>query len=281
MSQRLESWIEKQVVTAEPVELSVVVPAYNEERRLPPTLIDMIDFLDSRGDSYEVIVVDDGSSDLTADVARKFERVRSQVRLIQLARNSGKGHAVRVGVLNSRGARILFADADGATPIKELTRLTTALDEGADVAVGSRAKASKDTKVRTSFHRKFLGRIFNGCVNAFILPGIADTQCGFKIFTRDAAQFLFRHQRSDGFSFDVELLFIARRVGFTIQEVPVNWRNIPGSKVSLVWDSARMLRDIFRFRFLHRHISKETFKNESSDGVTSGAANSDASHKRA
>jgi dolichyl-phosphate beta-glucosyltransferase len=261
MSERLESWIEKQVVTAEPVDLSVVVPAYNEERRLPPTLIDMIDYLDSLGASYEIIVVDDGSNDLTPDVVRKFERVRGQVRLIQLARNSGKGHAVRVGVLNSRGSRVLFADADGATPIKELSRLTAALNEGADVVIGSRAMASKDTKVRTSFHRKFLGRIFNGCVNAFILPGIADTQCGFKMFTRDAAQFLFRQQRSDGFSFDVELLFLARRVGLTIREVPINWSNIPGSKVSLVWDSARMLRDVFRFRFVHRNVSKETLKD--------------------
>jgi dolichyl-phosphate beta-glucosyltransferase len=273
MSQRLESWIEKQVVTAEAIGLSVVVPAYNEERRLPPTLIDMIDYLDSCGLLYEIIVVDDGSCDLTADVVRKFERVRSQVRLIQLARNSGKGHAVRVGALNSRGARIIFADADGATPIKELARLTSALDEGADIAIGSRALASKDTKVRTSFHRKFLGRIFNGCVNALILPGIADTQCGFKIFTHDAAQFLFRHQRSDGFSFDVEILFLARRVGLTIREVPINWRNIPGSKVSLVWDSARMLRDIFRFRFVHRHISKESFKSQSNEAIPPGARN--------
>ncbi len=248
--------MERQKVTDAPVTLSVVVPAFNEERRLPPTLIDMIDYLDSVGTTYEIIVVDDGSSDSTPDVVRKFERVRNQVRLIQLARNSGKGHAVRVGALNSRGARIVFADADGATPIKEVARLTAALDEGFDVAIGSRALASDDTKVSTSIHRKLLGRIFNGCVNLFILPGIADTQCGFKMFTRDAAQFLFRHQRSDRFSFDVELLFLAHKVGYRIKEVPVNWNNIPGSKVNLALDAALMFRDIFRFRFIHRNITK-------------------------
>lgn len=258
MNEGINSWIQKQPITATPVDLSIVVPAYNEERRLPPTLIDMIDYFDASALSYEIIVVDDGSSDATTDVVRKFERVRDQVRLIVLARNSGKGHAVRVGALNSRGKRVLFADADGATPIKETTRLLAALDEGFDVAIGSRAIASHETKVSTVIHRKLLGRIFNRCVNFFILPGIADTQCGFKIFTRDAAQFLFQHQRSDRFSFDVELLFLARKAGFSIKEVPVNWTNIPGSKVNLAVDAALMFRDIFRFRFMHRNVTKES-----------------------
>jgi dolichyl-phosphate beta-glucosyltransferase len=168
---------------------------------------------------------------------------------------------VRVGALNSRGKRVLFADADGATPIKETTRLLAALDEGFDVAIGSRAMASNDTKVSTVIYRKLLGRIFNRCVNLFILPGIADTQCGFKVFTREAAQFLFQHQRSDRFSFDVELLFLARKAGFSVKEVPVNWTNIPGSKVNLAFDAALMFRDIFRFRLIHRNVTKES-RNE-------------------
>jgi dolichyl-phosphate beta-glucosyltransferase len=214
--ERIATWIDRQPVTAAQVDLSVVVPAYNEERRLPPTLIDMIDYLDRRGLSYEILVIDDGSRDGTPEVVRKFERVRNQVRLIQLPKNYGKGHAVRLGVLNSRGARVLFADADGATPIQELDRLQTALSSGADLAIGSRALASSDTKVATSIHRRVLGRVFNRCVNLILLPSIADTQCGFKMFTRTAALFLFRRQRADRFSFDVELLYMAHKANMVI-----------------------------------------------------------------
>jgi dolichyl-phosphate beta-glucosyltransferase len=258
----IDSWIAQQPVTASPVALSVIVPAFNEERRLPPTLIDLIDYCDASLPSYEIIVVDDGSNDRTGDVVRKFERVRQQVRLIQLPRNYGKGHAVRLGALNSRGARVLFADADGATPISELSRLTTAVDDGADIAIGSRAMYSRDTKVQTSLHRKLLGRVFNRCVNLILLPGIADTQCGFKLLTRRAALFLFRHQRSNRFSFDVEILYMAQKVGLSIAEVPINWTNIAGSKVNLVTDAISMFRDILRFRVRHRNLTP-TDLNES------------------
>lgn len=258
-SERINNWIEQQPVTSPQVELSIIVPAYNEERRLPPTLIDIIDFFDRKALSYEVLVIDDGSKDGTAEVVRKFERVRNQVRLIQLPRNYGKGHAVRLGVLNSRGSNILFADADGATPIQEFDRLQSAISTGADVAIGSRAIASKETKVATSFHRRFLGRVFNKCVNVILLPSIADTQCGFKMFTRKAALFLFRRQRADRFSFDVELLYMAHKADLAIKEVPINWTNVPGSKVNLVLDSLSMFRDVFRFRVIHRGIDRSCF----------------------
>lgn len=264
-TQKLNDWLERQETTATRVDLSVVVPAFNEERRLPPTLIDMIDFFDQQKLSYEILVVDDGSSDGTADVVRKFERVREQIRLIQLPRNYGKGHAVRLGVLNSRGRRILFADADGATPIEEFTRVNDAMNAGCDVAIGSRALASADTKVSTSVHRKFLGRVFNRCVNSLLLPAIADTQCGFKMFERTAGLFLFRRQRSDRFSFDVELLYMAKKAGMSIKEVPINWTNIPGSKVNLVTDSMKMFRDIFQFKMLHRNISPEQYEEFKSE----------------
>lgn len=258
-TEHINNWIDQQPVTAPAVELSIVIPAYNEERRLPPTLIDAIDFFDRKSISYEVIVIDDGSTDATAEVVRKFERVRSQVRLIQLPRNHGKGHAVRLGVLNCRGSRILFADADGATPIQEFERLEAAISAGADIAIGSRALASSDTKVATSFHRRILGRVFNRCVNLILLPSIADTQCGFKMFTRKAALFLFRRQRADRFSFDVELLYMAHKAELAIQEVPINWTNVPGSKVSLVMDSLSMFRDIFRFKVIHRGVDRACF----------------------
>lgn len=258
-NERVNNWIEQQPVTSPQVYLSVVVPAFNEERRLPPTLIDIIDFFDRRSISYEVIVIDDGSTDSTAEVVRKFERVRSQVRLIQLPKNYGKGHAVRLGVLNSRGNRILFADADGATPIQEFDRLESAVSAGADIAIGSRALTSTDTKVATSIHRRVLGRVFNKCVNLILLPTIADTQCGFKMFTRKTAMFLFRKQRADRFSFDVELLYMAHKANLNIKEVPINWTNVPGSKVNLVRDSLAMFRDVFRFRVVHRGIDRHSF----------------------
>ena len=259
-TERIDNWIGQQPITSPQVALSIIIPAYNEERRLPPTLIDVIDFFDRKSISYEVLVIDDGSKDGTAEVVRKFERVRNQVRLIQLPRNYGKGHAVRLGVLNSRGAMILFADADGATPIQEFERLEAALSAGADIAIGSRALASKETKVATSIHRRLFGRVFNKCVNMILLPSIADTQCGFKIFTRKAALFLFRRQRADRFSFDVELLYMAHKSDLAVTEVPINWTNVPGSKVNLVLDSLSMFRDVFRFKVIHRGIDRSCFE---------------------
>lgn len=273
-SNSIQEWLHGQEKTAKPVDISIVVPAFNEERRLPPTLLDMIDFFDSQPLSYEIIVVDDGSTDSTSEVVRKFERVREQVKLFQLPKNYGKGHAVRVGVVNSRGNRILFADADGATPIQEFHRLQGALDAGADIAIGSRALGSSDTRVSTSLHRKLLGRIFNFCVNTVLLPSITDTQCGFKLFTRASALFLFKRQKSDRFSFDVEILYIATKAGLSVQEVAINWNNIPGSKVSLLVDSLCMLRDVFKFRVRHRSVSQEQFRefNLSLDNSASEAA---------
>jgi dolichyl-phosphate beta-glucosyltransferase len=265
----LNDWLDGKEATARQVDLSVVVPAYNEERRLPPTLIDMIDYFDKQSLSYEIIVVDDGSRDGTGEVVRKFERVRHQVKLIQLPKNQGKGHAVRLGVLNTHGKTILFADADGATPIEEFSRLYSVITSGGEIAIGSRALASSDTKVSTSVHRRLLGRLFNRWVNTVLLPDITDTQCGFKMFTRDAARFLFKLQNSDRFSFDVELLYIARKAGISVKEVAINWTNIPGSKVNLVVDSLKMLRDVLRFRVLHRGVAPEQyaeFKSTSREG---------------
>ena len=274
----MDEWLKQDSAERTPVALSVVVPAFNEELRLPHALIEMIDLLDSRTLSYEIIVVDDGSRDATCSTVRQFERIRPQVRLIRLPVNRGKGHAVRTGVLNSKGARVLFADADGATPFVELARLEAALDAGADVAIGSRAAASEDTRVRTVLHRRLLGRMFNAWVNAVLLPQVADTQCGFKLFTRDAAQFLFGRQQSERFSFDVELLYLARRAGMSVREVAVNWNNIPGSKVNLVVDAARMLRDVVVFRWRHRDVSPKSRLADAVDAGTAAGAGIQTSH---
>lgn len=238
--------------------LSVIIPAFNEQRRLPPTLLDAVDFLDSFDKEYEVIVVDDGSRDGTSAVVQKFEKIRSQVRLIRLPKNYGKGHAVRTGALNAHGQFILFADADGSTAISEVSRLLTAIEEGSEVVIGSRALRSDETEVKALLLRKILGRVFNKIVNTVLLPGIADTQCGFKLFSRKAANFLFSQQQSDGFSFDIELLFLAKKAGLSVSEIAINWENVPGSKVNLVSDSLRMFLDIFRFAWIHRGVTPES-----------------------
>ena len=263
----VDEWLRQGDAGGVEVDLSVVIPAYNEELRLPHALIDMIDVLDARSATYEIIVVDDGSADGTSATVRKFERIRPQVRLVRLPVNRGKGHAVRTGVLNAKGARVLFADADGATPFGEISRLERALDGGADAAIGSRAMVSQDTRVRTVLHRRLLGRVFNAWVNAMLLPKVADTQCGFKLFTRAAAQFLFSRQQSERFSFDVELLYIARRAGLDVREVPVNWTNVPGSKVNLVVDASRMLRDVVVFRWRHRDVMPRHYADHRSAAV--------------
>lgn len=240
-------------------DLSVIVPAYNEERRLPPTLLDLVDYFNSQALAYEIIVVDDGSKDSTAAVVEKFSKLNPTVHLLSLAQNMGKGAAVKQGVLSSKGKRVLFADADGATPIAEYEKLAKELDAGCDLAIGSRALYSEDTNVTTKWYRKFLGRSFNWVVNQIILPGIADTQCGFKLFSRPAADFLFSRQTAHGFSFDVELLFLAQRAGLIIAEVPINWTNIPGSKVNLVVDATKMFIDVLKFRIRHRSVSPADF----------------------
>lgn len=229
-------------------ELSVVIPAYNESARLPGTLRSIAAWLDARAEPIEIIVVDDGSTDETSAVVRGVERRDPRFKLIRLARNRGKGNAVRVGVVNSNGRRVLFNDADGATPIEEISRLERALDEGADIAIGSRAKKSAATHVTTKWHRRVLGRAFHQLVRLLTVRGVVDTQCGFKLFEADVAQDLFSRMRMDGFSFDVELLLMAQRRGYRVAEVPVNWTHQHGSRISVVRDGLRMAADLFTIR---------------------------------
>lgn len=254
---KVQSWLSKQGDAAPHCDLSVVIPAYNESRRLPAALIDIIDYLENGPSNWEIVVVDDGSRDGTAAIVKKFEKIRGQIRLIQLPKNYGKGHAVKTGVLNTKGKLVLFCDADGATPIAEIERLKSAITKGADLAFGSRALKSEETAVKTSWYRKYPGRIFNFLVNLVVLPGVKDTQCGFKLFTAEAVQKIFPKQTADRWSFDVEILLIARKIGLNAAEVSVNWTNVPGSKVNLLTDSIKMARDMFIFRWRHRHLSAE------------------------
>lgn len=231
-------------------EISVVIPAYNEERRLEPTIHETVAYFRARRRTAEVIVVDDGSRDRTAALTLHLTQHTPELRLIRLASNRGKGYAVRTGVVNSTGALVLFADADGATPIAELERLEAALRDGADVAIGSRALYAEGVQVTARSYRRLIGRTFHLLVRALTVRGFQDTQCGFKLFRAQAAHNLFSRMRMDGFSFDVELLLMAARQGYRVAEVPVNWTHQPGSRVNLALDSLRMARDLFRIRAL-------------------------------
>ncbi len=237
------AWAEGADEYAPVVDLSVVFPSYNEAERLPPTLLDAITYLRGRSDTFEVVVSDDGSTDGTPSIVAQMSQLCPEVRLVANTENRGKGAAVRAGIANSRGRRVVFSDADGSTPISEIERLLAALDDGADIAIGSRAVDGPGITRETQAHRKLMGRVFNGIVSTLLLPGLRDTQCGFKMFERDAADAVFSRQRNDGFSFDVEILFLARRLHLDTAEVGVNWYDAPGSKVNLVSDSIRMLRD--------------------------------------
>ncbi len=227
---------------------SVVIPAYNEASRLPAYLGEVIAFFEGRGEPYEVIVVDDGSRDATRERVREVEAVHHRIRLIALPKNRGKGYAVRVGMVNARGAFRLFADADGATPIAELKRLLPAFEAGADIVVGSRVLVDPSVSVQARRHRVWAGRLFNWLVARLGLHGIADSQCGFKCFRASVAEVLFRSLNTDRFGFDVELLLLAQRRGYTIAEVAINWADQPGSKVGVVTDGSRMLWEILSAR---------------------------------
>jgi dolichyl-phosphate beta-glucosyltransferase len=228
---------------SERVSLSIVVPAYNEAGRIGPTLEATLRFLDSYGKETEVLVVDDGSRDATAQVVDEIGRRDPRVRCLRMPRNHGKGAAVRHGMLAAAGDRALFMDADLATPIEELAKLDAALDEGTDIAIGSRALPDADIRVRQNPIRERMGKTFNVLVRAVALRGIPDTQCGFKLFTREAARTLFAESTVDGFAFDVEVLLRARD-RFRVAQIPVAWRHVERSTVSPFRDASRMALDL-------------------------------------
>ena len=228
---------------------SVVIPAFNEARRLPAYLDDVVAYFDGRGEPYEVIVVDDGSSDGTGDAVLARARQSPAVRLLRLPENAGKGAAVRAGMRAATGAVRLFADADGATPIAELKRFEPALAAGADVVIASRVLVDPAVSVAALRHRVAAGRVFNWLVARLGLRGVADSQCGFKALSARAAEDLFGRLRTRGFGFDVELLLLAQRAGYRVVEVPVNWADQAGSKVGVVRHGPGMLWQIARARW--------------------------------
>ncbi|HYM12265.1 MAG TPA: dolichyl-phosphate beta-glucosyltransferase [Bryobacterales bacterium] len=237
--------------------LSVVIPAYNEERRLPKTLARVVEYLGGRGDGGEIVVVNDGSRDRTAEVARAFAGAhaaspggsRVAVTVLENPSNCGKGYSVRHGMLQAQGEWLLFSDADLSSPIEECDKLLAAAQSGGcDVAIGSRALDRSLIGVHQSPFRENAGRIFNACMRLATGLPFHDTQCGFKLFRRAAAQQIFGRQRLERFGFDVELLYLARKLGFRAVEVPVRWDHSEGTKVSMLGDSVDMFFDLWRVR---------------------------------
>lgn len=245
------------------IDLSVVIPAYNEEPRLLPTLESTYELLTAHFPAFEIIVVNDGSKDGTRQLVTEFAKHHPGVRLISYETNKGKGHAVRVGVQAAQGDLILMNDADGSSPISEVLHLREVLSEGADIVIGSRNKSDPSTVVKALPYRTYMGNTFNLIVQWMLLPGLYDTQCGFKLFKRPVAKDIFSASRIDGYAFDVEILYIARRRNYRIEEVAINWTNVAGSKINVVLDSAKMFTQVLKIKLNSKlGLYKERSKSE-------------------
>ncbi len=229
--------------------ISVIIPAYNEAGKIVSTISEISEYLQNR--DYEIIVVDDGSSDNTAKIA--FENNFKNTKILSYKKNKGKGYAVKLGLLEAKGEYILFSDADLSTPINELDKLLKVMNEkNADVVIASRGLKDSNIAQSQGVFRKSLGKTFNLIVQLLVLRGISDTQCGFKLFTHKAAKIIGKKQTIEGFGFDIEQLYIAKKEGFKVKEIPVTWNNDTNSKVNPIKDSLKMLIDIFKVRWRHK-----------------------------
>jgi glycosyltransferase involved in cell wall biosynthesis len=228
--------------------LSIVIPAYNESARIEAALSSVLACVASRAWDAEILVVDDGSSDDTPAIIQRWMSTHPRLHLIQNPGNRGKGYSVRNGLLQSAGDIVLFTDADLSAPIEEAERLIEAIDNGADVAIGSRWLDKQKQTIHQPIYRRFFGRCFNWVTRKVIGLPFKDTQCGFKAFKRDAAQTIFRLQTIERWGFDPEILFIARKLKYTIVEVPVTWGHDERSRISYLKDGLQMLQEMGQIR---------------------------------
>lgn len=228
--------------------LSLVVPAYNEGKRIGANLRIIEAYLASLEKPYEIIVVNDGSSDNTADVARDYAGISGNVKLISYELNRGKGYAVRQGVLAARGEYIGFSDADLSAPVSEMSKLFEAMFKGYDIAVGSRAVKGSNITTHQPLYRELGGKGLNLIIRLFAVPGIHDTQCGFKLLRSKAAKEIFERCILDGWGFDIEVLYLARKLGFAVSEVPVQWGHAESSSMRALKAGIDVIKDIIRIR---------------------------------
>jgi dolichyl-phosphate beta-glucosyltransferase len=226
--------------------LSIIIPAYNEERRMPVTLKHVLAFIEAQTYASEVIVVENGSQDRTVEIVQDFARQHAQVHLLQESAR-GKGLAVRRGMLSARGEYRFMCDADFSMPVTEINRFLPPQQVGADIVIASR-EAPGAVRYNEPAYRHLVGRVFNTLIRVLALPGLQDTQCGFKCFRANVAEDLFRRQTLSGWSFDVEVLFIARRLGYSIRELPIPWYFNPDSKIRVLNDSIHMGLDLLEIR---------------------------------
>jgi dolichyl-phosphate beta-glucosyltransferase len=235
--------------------LSIVIAAYNEESRIGESLLKIKEYLEGRDADYEIIVVDDGSTDNTRQVAADYKSEITNLKVIGYPINKGKGYALRQGVFASKGDAVLLTDADLSTPIEELDRLLPLIVGGRyDVVIGSRALEASKILKKQPWWRQGMGKIFNRIVKLLVLDDFNDTQCGFKLFSGKVARSLFKYARVNRFAYDVEILAMAKNNGYRISEVPVRWINSPESKVNPIFDSIQMLFDLIKIRM---RIGKE------------------------
>lgn len=239
--------------------VTVVVPAYNEQERIAKTLYEIKDYLDKQSYSSDVLIIDDGSHDLTSEVVRVVDiyseemKEQSAGELVENVKNVGKGYSVAKGLLIAKGDVIVFTDADASTPIHEIDKLISEIQIGSDVVIGSRNLPESKIENRPAL-RSILSRVFNKISRAFGLVSVSDSQCGFKAYRREAARVIAHHQKTFGFCFDVEHIYTATKLGYSVAEVPVSWRHDDGSTLSLLSDSLKMFIDLMKIKWIHRNL---------------------------
>jgi len=227
--------------------ISIVIPAYNEEKRIEPTLKKIITYLNSNFVKYEIIIVDDCSKDMTYKIISKYKM--DNIKILRNKMNMGKGYSVKKGILNARYNLVLFSDSDLATPIEELKNFIDYIKKGYDIVIASRNLEESNVKVKQHLYKQLMGKTFLLLVNIVTGLKFKDTQCGFKLFKKDIIQKIIKLQTIDRFSFDTEILFIAKKLGYKIKEAPVTWINQKGTKVKPIGDGIKMFIDMFRMKY--------------------------------
>jgi dolichyl-phosphate beta-glucosyltransferase len=228
--------------------LTVIVPVFNEEERVERAVPALFQYMEAQFGKWEVLYVDDGSTDNTYRLLNRIQLDHPGLRVIQSKKNSGKGHAIRLGMKEARGDFVMFSDADFSTPVEETAKLLEALLGDYDIAIGSRGLDHSNIEIRQSWIRENMGKVFNLIIRTILPLKIRDTQCGFKMFRKESLQVIIPRMCMDGFAFDVEMLMIAQAHGMRIAEIPVTWRNAKGSKVHPIRSSLQMLRDVIAIR---------------------------------